>query len=335
MKSYIKKSVNNCKNIILISLACILIYLILLRPNSSQEHMIDIQPVSEPKWNRNKCKYIMNKSHTSTLKNNNITKSNTDWDYYFPCIYDDIDKEIEEAPIKEDGKYFMIDNADQIAAKNALWVNIVNHHGLERAKLLAPDTFILSKKQDIDRLKKSHYIGKLYIFKKNEQRQEGLKIVKDLTKKHLNKLVKKDKYILAQELLQNPYTINGRKINLRVYVLIVCYQTKMNVYVYNDGFMYYTKKHFEKNNDDHDVNITTGYIDRKVYETNPLTHTEFKEYLDKDRVLTDIEQSLREQDILLSQVVFDRINSMLHDIFICFKGNVCRTGNKLFNNVVV
>ena len=28
-------------------------------------------------------------------------------------------------------------------------------------------------------------------------------------------------YVVVQELLQDPYTISGRKINLRVYVLVV------------------------------------------------------------------------------------------------------------------
>ena len=48
--------------------------------------------------------------------------------------------------------------------------------------------------------------------KKNVQRQEGIRITKDFDQL-LNGI--KDEYIIVQELLQNPFLVNGRKINLR------------------------------------------------------------------------------------------------------------------------
>jgi len=87
---------------------------------------------------------------------------------------------------------------------------------------------------------------------------------------------------IIQELLQDPMTIDGHKINLRVYVLIVIFNNECSVYVYNDGFMYYTPKKFVTNSIEKDVNITAGYIDRKIYEVNPLTHKDFRKYLDSD-----------------------------------------------------
>ena len=97
-------------------------------------------------------------------------------------------------------------------------------------------------------------------------------------------------YVVVQELLQDPYTISGRKINLRVYVLVVKNNNKTNLYIYSDGFMYYTAELFQKNSTDTKINITTGYIDRKVYEENPLTHNDFKSYLDSDRNYNTTEQ---------------------------------------------
>ena len=44
--------------------------------------------------------------------------------------------------------------------------------------------------------------------------------------------------------------------------------------------MYYTKKHFIKNNNTLDNHVTTGYVERSVYTENPLTHEDFKKYLD-------------------------------------------------------
>jgi tubulin polyglutamylase TTLL7 len=131
----------------------------------------------------------------------------------------------------------------------------------------------------MEEFKKEYDKNKLYIMKKNVQRQEGIIITKDYDK--LTNGIK-DEFIIIQELLQNPFILNGRKINLRVYILVVVKNNKCSTYVYNDGFMYYTPQFFVKGSADIDRNVTTGYIDRKVYEENPLTHEDFRIYLGRD-----------------------------------------------------
>ena len=134
-------------------------------------------------------------------------------------------------------------------------------------------------------------------------------------------------------LLQNPYLINGHKINLRCYVLVVCKNKEINVHFYNDGFMYYTPKKFVKNNTDPDVNITTGYIDREIYDFNPLTHNEFKLYLNQRRKLNKTEDNIRSQGLSVSQVCFDRIKKLIKDVHMAFVGKIC-VSKKLNNNVI-
>jgi hypothetical protein len=134
--------------------------------------------------------------------------------------------------------------------------------------------------------------------------------------------------------MQNPYTIKGRKINLRVYVLVVCQKNNMDVYLYNDGFMYYTPEKFVKGSIEDKFNITTGYVDRWIYKVHPLTHTDFKAYLDSERNdLLTIENNIRKQGLLISDIVFNRINKLISDVFVCFKGKSCKTGTKLCNNI--
>ena len=191
-----------------------------------------------------------------------------------------------------------------------LWKNLRNYYSLDSASKMMPNTYILSNNEDVTRLKKEHNENNLYIMKKNIQRQEGLKITRKLTE-ILNG--KKQGYVIVQELLQDPYLIDGRKINMRFYILVKCVNNIVSCYVHKAGFMYYTKVPFVKNSDNWDHNITTGYIDRKVYETNPLTHDDFRKYLDNNG----------ENNIL----VFNKIYGLIKKVMIALKTNICNKNN--------
>lgn len=313
-------------NVILIILIVSMIIIIInIRNNSNkhnQEHMINL-PYEKTSWNRNICQYKMNKTLEDELKNNNINKSNEDWNLYLPCSYNDINKEINQMPIVKNAKYFIIDNADIMIAKDKLWTNLVSHYGLDKAKTLIPNSYVLYNKSDIDRFKNEYTSDKIYIMKKNIQRQEGLKITKSKDE-ILNGY--KNGYVVVQELLQDPYLIDGRKTNMRFYVLVVCHKGEINVWVHKNGFMYYTKTPFVKNSVEIDPNITTGYIDRKVYEVNPLTHEDLRQYLDKEnRTLSQIEKNIRNQNLKISDIYFNRIYHLLKDVFITFVGRICNS----------
>ena len=295
------------------------------------EKMINIDKIQNVSWSQNQCPYIMNDSLKKILDENKLEYTNKDenkWNLYLPCTYDDINDEINNININNnnnDKRLFIINNADFLTGKDYLWEYIVKYYGTEKASQMIPMSYILSDKNDISRLKREYQKNKLYILKKNIQRQEGLKIT-DSLEEMLN--AEKDNFVIAQELLQNPYTINERKINMRFYVLVICKNNKIDVYVFNNGFMYYTKDLFQKNNKNFGPNITTGYIDRWIYEVNPLTHEDFKKYLDNDtRKLSNIELELRQQNNKISEVTFNRIYDLLKNIFISFNGKIC--GGKL------
>ena len=327
---------NKLMYIIVSILVLILIYYCAQLLFSNTEHMKVIPPQNT--YSRSACEYKMNETLSNVLSNNHIVEANNNTNVHFICSYDNINDEINNLTPKHNQKINIIDNADYISAKHYLWQRIVLSAGLDRAKILMPNTFVLSDKQDIERLKKEYDSKKLYIMKKNIQRQEGLFIIDSLDV-ILNKA---SEYSVVQELLNNPYTVNikkdgkvigNRKINMRFYILVVCHQDNINIYVFNDGFMYYTKANWVKDTVNHDINVTTGYIDRWIYDENPLTHTDFKNYLDDPtRALSVYEQNISNQNIKLSEIIFSRIHNLLTDVMMSSIGIICG-GTKLYNNM--
>jgi hypothetical protein len=158
---------------------------------------------------------------------------------------------------------------DALTGKNYLYMHCKDVMSKETLASIFPTTYILAT--DVEKIP----IGKMYIVKSNQQRQQGNVITNNIAfiKAH------KDHFVVCQELLQDPYLVNGRKINIRVYLLIHSHGDGCDFYVNTNGFVYYTPKMFQANSHDKDENITTGYIDRKVYEENPMTLMELKAFM--------------------------------------------------------
>ena len=225
----------------------------------------------------------------NALAQNKISQGNSnDWEYYLPCAYTFCEKNILKFEDMETGKkIFMLDGCDWIASKVAIWSLIKNEFG-HRANEIMPETFVLSDRLDNDRFKKYYRFKKSldhrhkFIAKNFKQRQKGLKLVNNLSE--INDSIRND-FKVIQDYLENPFLISGHKVNLRYYLLITCYQSKINGYIFDDGFLYYTPKVFEKFSNDVDKNITTGYIDRKIYDENPLTLTDFHKHIGNENTI--------------------------------------------------
>lgn len=305
--------------IVTIILIVVMIWFLFGKRQTELTEFMTILPKRTKKvtWNRNaKCTIQMSKVFNEFIDKYNISYSdNNDEGIYFPCSYNNIDDEIGSIDPNKDQYIFIIDNANQISNKNNIWENIVNYHGIERAKKLMPNSYITTKKEDIERLHNEYSTDKLYIMKKNIQRQEGLKISNDLTEL-LN--AHNNDYVIVQELLQNPYLIEKRKINMRFYILVCCYHNNVSVFVHNNGFMYYTSVPFVKQSKESAPNITTGYIERELYDRLPLTHEDFRKYLDSDRKLSKVEKKVSKTN-MLSKYVFNNIYTTLTSIMFAIK----------------
>lgn len=211
-------------------------------------------------------------------EDNNINK----YDVYIPCSYNNCEEEAISFESKNGKKIFLIDGCDLLASKLALWDLLKNEYKHEASKYM-PNTFLLENAEDLKNFP-THYKNnkykrndQLYVLKNYEQRQEGIKLTRDLDY-IMNGL--DNGWYLVQDYIYNPYLINGHKINLRYYLLIICTEGKINSYVHKDGFVYYTPEKYNEYDITFNKHITTGYVDRKMYDENPLTLDNFRDHLD-------------------------------------------------------
>jgi len=252
------------------------------------------------------------------------TKNVDNYDIYMPCSYNNCElKSRRLKPKNEDQKFYLFDGCDTINSKIKLWNCLLETYGRKEASEIMPNTFILNKSKEVEHFK-NHFKNKKninnkakYVLKNNKQRQEGIKL-----SSNLNDILeaKKNNFLLVQDYIENPFIISKRKINIRYYLLIICTKKFIRGYIYEDGFLYYTPKFYKEGTLNFDEHITTGYIDRQVYIDNPLTITDFNDYLKKVN---------RNYPALF----FDRVKKLFWKVMNASYNKICKIDN-LKNNTL-
>ena len=213
-----------------------------------------------------------------------LTKNNKDWNLYIPCGYNNVEKELKNIKLnsKKNKIIFGINGCDKIVSKNGIWRILNNTYGRSFARTLMPESFLLYDPGELLLLRKSYindYKKKpIFILKKNIQRKEGLKLTTKLPE-IMNGY--KQKYVVAQKYLRNLYLVNRRKVNLRVYLLIVIKGNKKKYYFSRKGKCIYTNKDYNDDNFDFESNITSYKLDLKIYKKNPRDFNQLANHLKK------------------------------------------------------
>lgn len=246
-----------------------------------------------------------------------IYKSNDEWDIYVPCGYNDIEEELAQILIKkniQDKYIFGINGCDTIVSKNKIWESLLNCNGREHASRLMPESFVLEDDDEMKLFEKKFdpFQNQIYILKKNIQRKEGLK----LTRNYQDIMeAKKDDYKVVQKYITNLYLINQRKVNLRIYLLVVIKDHTIYFYMCKNGKCIYTNKKYNDNDLDFESNITSYHLDMNVYTENPRTLDELKEYITKD---------LNEHN---ATTLFYRIELLMKEVSMCLSKNLYQSRN--------
>ena len=222
--------------------------------------------------------------HGKLLKKNNFVRTNNnDWDLYLPCGYKYVEGEITKLNLnnKKNKYIFGISGSDQIASKNNLWKILKNYYGFSDACDIMPTTYILNDPSDMILFKKNYKPDKSYILKKNLQRKKGLKLMKN--DDNIISYANKHKYKVIQEYIENPFLVNGYKLNIRVFMLVVCSNNTKKIYMHKSGKCLYTSKKYKNNLVFHN-NITSYYSNKSIYNTNPLSLEQLRMYLNNNNI---------------------------------------------------
>jgi len=266
-----------------------------------------------------RCKdKMLGKIMKDIFDTNNITQTDDNWNIYVPCGYNNVENELKTINIKDNNsdKYiFGVNGCDTIVSKNKIWECLVKCYGREKARTLMPESYILDDPNEMMEFRRVFNPNEkaIYILKKNVQRKEGLKLTRDFFE-ILNGA--DDEYRVAQKYITDLYLINDRKINLRIYLLIVIKNNNVYFYLSRTGKCIYTNKKYNDNDLDFESNITSYHLDMSVYNENPRDFEQLRKYIDiknkkeenGKRLFNNIELLMKEVSLCLSKNFYQSKN---------------------------
>ena len=265
------------------------------------------------KKNRNHITYYKchktrnNKILQTLLDTNNIIKNNNDWDLYIPHTYTYLEDELKQLKITNNNqKIFGVKGCDYLVAKDNLWFYFNKKLGRNNSTNYLPNTYVLKNSKDMDLFINDYSKNKVYLLKKNLQRKMGIKITKN--KGEILNAYNND-YVVVQEYIPNLYLIQNRKINLRMYLLIICKNNKKYWYISRLGKCLYTNKEYDKHNIyDPEMHLTSLNLSQQIYDTLPLSLEELKLYIGASHY----------------KVLFSRILEILKKCKVVFNDLICQ-----------
>jgi hypothetical protein len=298
-----------------------------------------------------RCKdKMLGKIVKNIFDSNNIIQSNDNWNIYIPCGYNNVESELKDIVVDKDknkdtikSKYiFGLNGCDSIVSKNQIWESLVKCYGRDYASKLMPESYVLGDPNEMMIFRKNfNASGKdIYILKKNVQRKEGLKLTKDYFE-ILGGIA--DNYRVAQKYITDLYLINERKVNLRIYLLIVIKDSMVYFYLSNIGKCIYTNKKYNDNNFDFESNITSYHLDMNIYKENPRDLNELKDFIDKNesKNFKSLEansnnkynsyNNYHSNEVLTNKksgkMLLDNIQLLIKDVSKCLANNVYQSKN--------
>ena len=257
-----------------------------------------------------KCpKYALGNMYKKVLDKCKIKRINDKdkCDIYMPCGYTNVENELKQLKLyKKSHKIYGISGCDNIVSKNGLWFLLETKYGRQRASTLMPETYLYSDPKSMKLFMRNFDPQSIYLMKKNIQRKEGISLSSDINKILSNR---NTAFRVIQRYVPDLFLIKKRKVNLRIYLLVVCQNTNVKCYIHRLGKCIYTNKDFDdkidnNNKYDHEVHLTSLNLSKDVYDNRPETLFELRKYLGNTRYNTLMEKMYENLTIVLKAVKY-------------------------------
>ena len=212
------------------------------------------------------------------MKENVMVQNSQNHQLYMPCGYNYVEQELEKANINSP-YIFGLKGCDKIVSKNNLWKILESTFGRYGAAKIMPESFLIGDEIQYSQAHKEIRNGNPLICKKNLQRKLGIKFA--FTEDELEQCRKED-FKVAQKFLVDSWAIKNRKVNLRVYLLVVKKDHNIHFYLHNNGKLLYTKNH-SSGKITFESHITSYQMDSELYEKEQMPHNlnELRKHLGK------------------------------------------------------
>jgi hypothetical protein len=309
----------NSKNYIFItSIILLFLFLYIVKYFSYASFTESFSNIDNTHFSYYRCKdKVLGPIAKNIFDQNNIFYSNDNWNIYVPCGYNNVEEELKQILIKSniEKKYiFGLNGCDSVVSKNRIWESLVKCYGRKHASTLMPESYILGDPNEMYVFRSNFNPSKndIYILKKNVQRKEGLKLTRDYFE-ILEASV--DNYRVAQKYITDLYLINGRKVNLRIYLLVIIKNNNIYFYLSKKGKCIYTNKKYNDNDLDFESNITSYNLDMSVYKDNPRNFDELKFYIDINSKNGN------------GNLLFNKIELLMREISQCLSKNFYQSKN--------
>ena len=284
------------------------------------------------------CSNMNNKYDMDHIYNLEITNEYHKNQLYFPCGYRMIPHQLQMLykKYKEIGRIppFKwiggIIGTDRIISKSGLWKEIMKYYiDREEMESWLPKTYVLSSVRDkieffgryqysdnngINRDNRDNHDNIKFILKKNIQRKEGIHIHEGLFTNEDWDKYNNEGYVVIQEMIERVGRVNGRKVNLRVYMLVTSRKAKVRVYYHQMGKCLYTKGKVAGDIGGESQDIMENYITSynwdnnveemdQLYEENPHTWNDLKRYIDKTCISRGREDVGRSMEMKVIKII--------------------------------